>query len=304
MPAKQKNAQPAQEALRSHRHICPKPKGLLLAVGGHENKGEAPEKGSNQDENRNFASESILKRFCEELKGDDPLVLVLPVASVEPQEAADDYLEVFRRLGVNRVQMLDVRERAEANSQETLRLIDEATGFYFTGGDQLRLTGLLGGTKLLLRLKERYTYDEILIGGTSAGAAALSTPMIYQGLNDAGFRKGEISITTGLQFMHDVAIDTHFIARGRIARMAQIIATNPTCIGLGLEEDTAVLVRNGYDLEVIGSGLITILEGGDCTRNNIYEISVDTPFTIRDLRLHFLSAGETYRLPVPPELHL
>jgi cyanophycinase len=277
---------------------------VLLAVGGHENKGEAPERGSNQDQNSNFTPESILKRFCEELHGDNPLVLVLPIASTEPEEAAQDYLKVFAELGIKRVQVLDVRIREDANSEATLDLINEATGFYFTGGDQLRLTGLLGGTKMLLRLKERYTYDDILIGGTSAGAAALSTPMIYQGLNDAGFRKGEISITTGLQFMHDVAIDTHFIARGRIARMAQIIATNPTCIGIGLEEDTAVLVRDGYDMEVLGSGLVTILEGGECTGNTIFEISPDTPFTIRNLRLHFLSAGETYRLPIPPELHL
>ena len=290
--------------MQAHRHTCPTPKGILLAVGGHENKGEAPEKGSNQAENRNFAAESILKRFSEELRGDDPLVLVLPIASSEPKEAAEDYLKIFTELGIKRVQVLDIREREEANSQDTLDLINEATGFWFTGGDQLRLTALLGGTKLLLRLKERYTYDDVLIAGTSAGAAALSTPMIYQGLNDAGFRKGEISLTTGLQFMHDVAIDTHFIARGRIARMAQIIATNPTCLGIGLEEDTAVLVRNGYDLEVVGSGLVTVLEGTDSTRNNIFEISPDTPFTIRDLRLHFLSAGGRYQLPIPPELHL
>ena len=290
--------------MQAHRHTCPTPKGILLAVGGHENKGEAPEKGSNQAENRNFAAESILKRFSEELRGDDPLVLVLPIASSEPKEAAEDYLKIFTELGIKRVQVLDIGEREEANSQDTLDLVNEATGFWFTGGDQLRLTALLGGTKLLLRLKERYTYDDVLIAGTSAGAAALSTPMIYQGLNDAGFRKGEISLTTGLQFMHDVAIDTHFIARGRIARMAQIIATNPTCLGIGLEEDTAVLVRNGYDLEVVGSGLVTVLEGTDSTRNNIFEISPDTPFTIRDLRLHFLSAGERYQLPIPPELHL
>ncbi|WP_261990243.1 cyanophycinase [Hymenobacter sp. BT188] len=304
MPTKKKKSAPMEQALKPHRNTCPTPKGMLLAVGGHENKGEAPEKGSNQAENLNFAPEGILKRFCEELKGNDPLILVLPIASTEPKEAAEDYLKIFSRLGIKRVQVLDVREREDASSEATLDLINEATGFYFTGGDQLRITGLLGGTKMLVRLKERYTYDEILIGGTSAGAAALSTPMIYQGLNDAGFRKGEISITTGLQFMHDVAIDTHFIARGRIARMAQIIATNPGCMGLGLEEDTAILVRNGYEFEVIGSGLVTVLEANEYTTNNIYEISPDTPFTIRNLRLHFLSAGEKYQLPIPPEMHL
>jgi cyanophycinase len=198
---------------------------------------------------------------------------------------------------------LEVLTRADANKPEILDLVEEAAGFWFTGGDQLRLTAILGGTRLLQRLKERYTHERIVIGGTSAGATAMSTPMIYAGRNDAGFRKGEIAITTGLQFLHDVAVDTHFIARGRIARMAQIIATNPTCLGLGLEEDTGVVVREGYQIEVIGSGLVTVLEGNECTATNIYDIGNDTPFSIRNLRLHLLSAGEQYALPLPPAIH-
>jgi len=283
---------------------CPKPQGILIAVGGHENKGEKPERGSNQDRNLNFVTEGILQRFVEELVGTDPLIVVVATASAEPEEAARDYHEVFHRLGVKRVETLDVRERADTTRAEVLGLIEEAAGFWFTGGDQLRLTALLGGTQLLHRLKERYTHERIVLGGTSAGATAMSTPMIYEGRDDAGFRKGEIAITTGLQFMHDVAIDTHFIARGRIARMAQIIATNPTCLGLGIEEDTAVIVREGYHIEVIGSGLVTVLESNDATATNIYDISPETPFSIRNLRLHLLGAGEEYDLPTPPALHL
>ncbi|MCB2376446.1 cyanophycinase [Hymenobacter sp. BT635] len=287
----------------SHRQTCPIPKGTLIAVGGHENKGEAPEKGSNQANNRNFVPDGILTRFVEELTGNDPLIVVIPTASSVPEEAAHDYHEVFGRLGVSRVETLNIQDRTAANEENALKLVDEAAGFWFTGGDQLRLTAILGGTQLLQRLKERYTYEPIVIGGTSAGASAMSTPMIYEGRNDAGMRKGEIAITTGLQFLHDVAIDTHFIARGRIVRMAQIIATNPTCLGVGLEEDTAVVVREGYKLEVIGSGIVTILEGSSCTATNIYDITPETPFSIRDLVLHFLAAGEEYELPTPPEMH-
>jgi cyanophycinase len=282
---------------------CPPPRGLLVVVGGHENKGEVPEKGSNQDKNQNFTTTGILQRFVNELSGANPLIVVIPTASQEPDEAARDYHEVFGSLGVSRVETLDIRERADANSERALQLLEDAAGFWFTGGDQLRLTSLLGGTALLQRLKERYTHDPIVIGGTSAGATAMSTPMIYEGRNDAGFRKGEIAITTGLQFLHDVAIDTHFIARGRIARMAQIIATNPGCLGLGIEEDTGVVVRDGRHLEVIGSGLVTVLEGNDCTATNIYDIAPETPFSIRDLRMHLLSAGQEYDLPMPPALH-
>jgi cyanophycinase len=125
----------------------------------------------------------------------------------------------------------------------------------------------------------------------------MSTPMIYQGRNDAGFLKDEIHITTGLQLLRDVAIDTHFIKRGRIVRMAQIIATNPGCIGLGLEEDTAVLVTKGRELEVIGNGIVVLLDGHECAGNTIYAIQPGEVFSIRDLRLHLLAKGQCYTLP-------
>jgi len=294
---------PTRKRHNTHESTCPPPKGILIAVGGHENKGELVERGSNQDKNNSFAPAAILKRFSDELQSDDPLIVIIPTASGVPEESAADYVNIFTELGRKRLEVLDIRSRADTLRPEYLELVEQATGFYFTGGDQLRLTSILGGTTILQRLKERYTYERIVLGGTSAGAMALSTPMIYEGTNNAGFRKGEIAITTGLQFMRDVAIDTHFIARGRIVRMAQILATNLSCIGVGLEEDTAVVVHGGRELEVIGSGLVTILEAREDTTTNIYDIAPNTPFFIRDLSLHFLSGGERYMLPTVPELH-
>jgi cyanophycinase len=177
-------------------------------------------------------------------------------------------------------------------------MLNRADGVLFTGGDQLRLTAVLGGTALLARLNERYQREPLVVAGTSAGATAMSTPMIYQGRNDAGFLKDEIHITTGLQLLRDVAIDTHFIARGRIVRMAQIIATNPGCLGLGLEEDTAVLVTKGRELEVIGTGMAVLLDGHSCTGNTIADIQPGEVFSIRDLRLHLLAHGQRFTLPV------
>jgi cyanophycinase len=223
--------------------------------------------------------------------------VVIPTASQEPEQSAKTYVDLFESLGVKKVEVLDIRDRAQANSAETLEVVNRANGFMMTGGDQLRLTAILGGTLMLKRLTERYQKEKVIIAGTSAGAAAMSTPMIYQGRNDAGFLKDEIHITTGLQLLRDVAIDTHFVARGRIIRMAQIISTNPGCIGLGLEEDTAVLVRGGSELEVIGTGLVVIVDGHDCTGNTIYEVKPGEPFSIRDLSVHLLSRGERYTLP-------
>ncbi|WP_046245064.1 cyanophycinase [Hymenobacter terrenus] len=273
----------------------PTPKGLLLAIGGHEQRQAPDQKNAAPEQSSGF----ILQRFVDELKGQRTIV-VLPVASQEPKEAAQDYVSLFTSLGIENIEVLDIQDRQQANEAEALEVINRADGVIFTGGDQLRLTAILGGTHLLQRLTERYITERIIIAGTSAGAAAMSTPMIYQGRNDAGFLKDEIHITTGLQLMRDVAIDTHFIARGRIVRMAQIIATNPGCVGLGLEEDTAVLVTDGRELEVLGTGMVTVVDGHECTGNTIYEVQPGEVFSIRDLRVHLLAKGQRFTLPGYP----
>lgn len=270
----------------------PIPKGSLLAIGGHEKR----EATSAIDEAQDKSPEFILQRFVEELAGRRNVV-ILPTASEEPEAAAQDYIEVFTSLGVENLEVLHIQNREQANSAESLDIINRADGVLITGGDQLRLTALLGGTAVLARLGERYVHEPIIIAGTSAGATAMSTPMIYQGRNDAGFLKDEIHITTGLQLLRDVAIDTHFIKRGRMVRMAQIIATNPGCIGLGLEEDTAVLITKGREVEVLGNGIVVLLDGHECTGNTIYDIAPGEVFSIRDLRLHLLAKGERFTLP-------
>jgi cyanophycinase len=268
------------------------PKGSLLAIGGHEQREAASETSTAHEKSADF----ILQRFVDELGG-KRTVVIIPTASEEADEAAQDYIEAFTALGVEHLEVLNIQSRAQANSPEAVDTINRADGVLFTGGDQLRLTALLGGTAVLARLGERYLHEPIIIAGTSAGAAAMSTPMIYQGRNDAGFLKDEIHITTGLQLLRDVAIDTHFVKRGRIVRMAQIIATNPGCIGLGLEEDTAVLITKGREVEVLGNGIVVLLDGHDCTGNTIYDIAPGEVFSIRDLRLHLLAKGQRFTLP-------
>ncbi|HEX8505677.1 MAG TPA: cyanophycinase [Hymenobacter sp.] len=277
---------------------CLPPRGIIIAIGGHEEKSAHP----GRDSDAESAPGTILRRFVSEVRGKKN-ILVLPIASEVPEEAAKDYVDVFTSLEVGRVEVLDLQSREQAHGEEALRMLEEADGFMFTGGDQLRLTALLGGTPWLRRLKQRFTHEDIVIAGTSAGAAAMSTPMIYQGRDNQGMLKDEIHVTTGLQFLHDVAIDTHFVARGRIIRMAQIIATNPGCIGLGLEEDTGIVVKDGRELEVIGSGVVTIVDGQECSDTNIHRIKPGEPITIRDLRVHILSASECYTIPVQEDLH-
>ncbi|PKV75954.1 cyanophycinase [Pontibacter ramchanderi] len=272
------------------------PKGTLLAIGGKESKSQE-ERPDSQEENTKFISEQILKRFVKELYGKDPLVLVVPAASSEPEPVAKEYVKLFKELGIKRVEVVDIRTRDDAKDPEKIKQVDAAAGIMLTGGDQLRLTSILGGSPFLERLKERYLNEKLVVAGTSAGASAMSTNMIYRGEAQGGMLKDEMSSTAGLDLLKNVAIDTHFIDRGRIIRMAQAVAQNPGCIGIGLEEDTAILVKNGIEVEVVGSGLVTILDGMDISSTNIYEIESGDPFTIYDLKMHLLGDGKTYIIP-------
>ncbi|WP_299701557.1 cyanophycinase [uncultured Pontibacter sp.] len=282
----------------------PVPKGCLLAIGGREDKGEK-ELSEEQSKSTDFESEEILKYFVGELKGKNPMIAVVPTASTEPDKIAKDYLKVFHKLGVQNVEVLDIRNRMDALRPEFSDIVERAAGIMFTGGDQLRLTAILGGSPVLQLMKERYTYDEsFIIAGTSAGATAMSTPMIFEGETQGGYIKGDVRITTGLEFLKNVAIDTHFIQRGRIIRVTQCIVTNPGCIGIGLEEDTAICVSKGSEIKVLGTGLVTIVDGMGITETNIYEIKTGQAFSVRNLKVHLLAEGDTYTLPTYDQLHI
>ncbi|WP_205503689.1 cyanophycinase [Rufibacter psychrotolerans] len=273
------------------------PRGKLLIIGGKEDKGGNLAARERDATNINFVAEQIMKRFVTELKGENPLVVVIPTASQVPEESARDYIKVFGELGISNVQVADVRTRKDANNPEYVELVQKAAGIMFTGGDQLRLTAIFGGSDMLVAMKETYAFTDVIVAGTSAGAAAMSTPMIYEGESQGGYIKGDVRVTTGLEFLKNVAIDTHFLARGRIVRMTQAICTNPECIGMGLEEDTAILVTQGGHVEVVGSGLVTVIDGMGLTETNIYEIGNGEPFTAKGLRVHLLGDKDEYDVP-------
>jgi cyanophycinase len=200
-------------------------------------------------------------------------------------------------LNVTQVNHIHHKIRKEVLKDELVDRVQKSDAFFFTGGDQLLLTSLYGGTDFLTYLKERYISEKIVIGGTSAGAMAMSTPMIYAGNKDKQQIAGEIKITTGLEFLKDVTIDTHFIDRSRFIRMAQVLASNPTCIGIGIEENTAIIVREGLNAEVIGKGVVTVIEGFSISSSNITQFSEDCPISIQDLNVHLFPSGSLYKIP-------
>ncbi len=274
---------------------CPVPNGTLIIIGGKENKGE--DGIENREKPDDFFPLEILKRFVELTHKEEPIVEVITTASSEGEQTFDEYKKLFKELGVNKVGHIHHFSRKEAMGNDLVDRVKKAHGFFISGGDQLKLTSIYGGTPFLTALKERYINDKIVIAGTSAGAMALSTPMIFAGSKEVEELAGEIKITTGLEFMKDVCIDTHFVNRGRFVRMAQVVVTNPTSIGIGIEEDTAIVVREGNEAEVIGSGLIIIIDGLHIAESNIVNISEKKTLTIKNLRVHILGCGEKYSVP-------
>ena len=166
----------------------------------------------------------------------------------------------------------------------------------FTGRYLMKYPALYyGGTDFLMVLKQRYIFDGLVIAGTSAGAMAMSTPMIYRGVGRDEMVNGNVKITTGLEFMRDVCVDTHFVDRGRFVRMCEVIATNPGCIGIGIEEDTAIIVKKGTDLEVSGNGVVIFIHGRNSKSTNITQ--TEDLLTIRGLEVDILSNGQTFQIP-------
>jgi cyanophycinase len=166
----------------------------------------------------------------------------------------------------------------------------------FTGGDQLRLSAIFGGTKFLKVLKTRYRDDDFLIAGTSAGAAAASNNMIYRGSSSEALIKGEVQITAGLGFIDDVIVDTHFVQRGRIGRLLYAVASNPGMLGIGLGEDAGLLLTEGNCMEAIGSGLTILVDGRHITQTSIYDVEIGAPVSIDNLTLHVMSISDKYDL--------
>lgn len=285
------------------RSTCPVPAGKLLIIGGAENKGE--EEASKKKTPSDFERLQILKTFIKLTEKEDPLIEVITSASSEGDESFEDYRKAFDELQLTHVGHIHhTSHRQVLDDQPLLERIKKADGIFFAGGDQLKYSSIYGGTPFLTHIKERYIYENLVIAGTSAGAMVMSTPMIYAGNDEVQELGGAIKVTTGLEFLKDVCIDTHFVQRGRFIRMAQVIATNPTCIGIGIEEDTAIIVSNGLEVEVVGTGTIIIIEGFELGETNIEEFNKDKPVTIRDLAVHILSDKDRYTIPQnnPPHI--
>ncbi|HEX8292748.1 MAG TPA: cyanophycinase [Pyrinomonadaceae bacterium] len=255
-------------------------RGKLVAIGGAEDKeGDC----------------AILREFVRLARGEKARVVVMTVASDLPKELGAEYRKVFKRLGAGEVIVVDVSSREDTLSEKAMKALGEATAVFFTGGDQLHITALLGGTEMDKLIKRRHGKG-LLLGGTSAGAAMMSNSMLLGGDGERNPRSGAVEIGPGMDFVVGAMIDTHFSQRGRHGRLIAAVAHYPQDLGLGLDEDTAIVV-NGDEFEVVGSGAVTVIDAGGITHTNLHDIKEGEGLELHDIRVHVLSAGAHYSLP-------
>jgi cyanophycinase len=275
------------------------PKGKLVVVGGAVDKGSFTEKNDEKEieKNFNFFERGILKRIVtESAYSIESRIEVITTASQIPEEVGNEYVKAFNYLGASNIGVLGIKTREEANAKETTDRLSLANIVIFTGGDQLRLTSILGGTSFHKILLSKYFTEAVVIAGTSAGAAACSNNMIYQGSATEALLKGEVKITSGLGLINNVIIDTHFVHRGRIGRLFQAVVSNPMVLGIGLGEDTGLLIIDGMKMEAIGSGLVILVDGGSIRDTNLTEIELGEPISIDHLVVHVMAKGSLYDL--------
>ncbi len=273
--------------------------GKLIIIGGAVDKGSFTETelDKNARINLNFFETGILKRILVESKHKElSRIEIITTASKIPKEIGPEYVKAFNSLGAFNVDVLYIEKREQAMDPEVLERLKAADVVMLTGGDQLRLTSILGGTPFHDILLDKYLNEEFIYAGTSAGAAAASNTMIYQGSSSEALLKGEVKITSGLGFIDNVVIDTHFVQRGRIGRLFQSVVGNPKVLGIGLGEDTGLLITHNNRMEAIGSGLVILVDGREIKDTNLTEVELGQPISISHLVTHVMSKYDTFDL--------
>jgi len=264
------------------RQIC---QGPVMPIGGAEDKSPGSD---------------VLERFVALAGGEQARVAIIPTASEEAEEAGKRYVKVFGKMGVAEADWLRVERREDANADPALDLLRKATGIFITGGDQARLVALLAGTLVMECIRQRNA-EGIVVAGTSAGASIVSAHLMSGGTglagpsNDAAARKGMVELVAGFGLLQDVIVDQHFSQRGRMGRLLATFAANPGLLGIGLDEDTAVLIDREGMLEVLGSNMVTIIDGRDAT-SDYYEREVGDVLTVVRSSLHVLGPGRRFNL--------
>jgi cyanophycinase len=267
-------------------------KGILIPVGGNEDKGL----GSKDFFSLDFITDGILSRIVRESGGTEARIVIITTASEIPFEVGENYLQAFGALGCNHVKILDIRKRTDANNKTTLGVLEQADCIMFSGGDQSKISKCIADTEAHKLLKDKLEHSPVVIAGTSAGAMSMSLQMIAGGSRVDTMQKGNVKMARGMGFLDQLIIDTHFIQRGRFGRLAEAVARFPKMLGLGLAEDTGLIIRNGNECEVIGSGMIVLFDPRNLNHNRYLDLEPGTPMSLSNLTTHILACGDRFKI--------
>jgi len=255
-----------------------KPRGKLVIIGGAE---------------KHEDSLSVLEAVAKEMRRKRHPLLLITAALSSPGDGPSEYMEIFKELGLDRVEVLEIPTRDDAYIDANVAKVAEAGGIFFTGGDQLRITSQICDSPVYRTITERYV-DGCMVAGTSAGAAAMPDTMIIGGPSDESNRISSLSMAPGLGLIEGVVIDSHFAERGRVGRLLGAVAQNPRNLGLGIDESTAILVEDGERFTVLGSGAVYVVDGTGISYSSLSEDSSDGVVTICDVKLHVLGQGDGF----------
>ena len=254
-------------------------KGTLIAIGGNEHTQNCP---------------TMFQRIVYESGKALPQICLITLAADVPQQVEFDYLTILNNCKIKNTSIINFSAHTEADTPQNLEKVKNADIIIFANGSQLKLGSLLGGTHLMARIKSRYINEvNFVVAGVGAGATALSNTMIVSCNVDEAMLKGQLELTTGLDLISSVFIDTHFAESGRIGCLTQIVTFNPASLGVGLSENVAIVIKND-EIEVIGIGLITIVDGTQIDYTNVTEIAHGEHITVEGIRVHFLGAGKHF----------
>lgn len=257
------------------------PKGTLIPIGGGEDREE---------------SKDILNRIISETGKKNPTICLITLATDLPEDVAETYNKAFADLKISTIFTIYYNNRTEADTDENLEKIKSCDLLFLSGGNQLKLGTLLGGTELLQLTKQRLLDEaNFIVAGTSAGATAMSNTMIISSSHKKALLKGSLELTNGLDLINKICIDTHFIQRERIARLIQTVTYNPGILGLGIAEDTSVIIKEDV-LEIFGSGMVIIVDGKEIAYTDLADIQEDTPITVEGIKLHVLGPGKKFSI--------
>lgn len=266
------------------------PRGFIIPIGGGEDR---------------VKELHIHRRFVDLSGGKDANIVVIPTAS-ELETTGADYNRIFCDLGAAEVDFLPISRRADCENPRYLEMLDKASGIFLTGGNQLRLSTILGGTGIAQKIRRRNAAG-VVVAGTSAGASIMSEHMIAGGASNSAPTEGAVNLAPGLGLTNAVIIDQHFTERNRLGRLLAASSYNPFLIGLGIDEDTAAFIGPDGVLEVVGSGTVTVVDASSLSHSSMWDASRGQALTLLDLKVHVMGEGCRYDLvgrhAYPPDEH-